>query len=146
MDSDKITLNEGLPEAEYNEVLNDLREAVFRRKPMDVYQFCATHFNVKLAEQREGLLELVKQHPALLDPATAGSGGAEGVANAAAVGSHARRQQQAAEEPRESGPEANDRSDEAHMSMQQASEHAWSSGGGGSVHGVINPAFSFGGG
>ncbi|KAJ1669661.1 hypothetical protein GGF38_002084 [Coemansia sp. RSA 25] len=139
MDSDKITLNDGHPEheAEFNEVLAELREAIFRRKPSDVYQFCATYFNVKLAEQREGLLELVKMHPTILDPtAPAAVGAAEG-------GAHARLGES---EPRESGPEASDSHDSAYMAMQQASEHAWTNGGGGSVHGVINPAFSFGGG
>ncbi|KAJ2831587.1 hypothetical protein GGI24_001526 [Coemansia furcata] len=150
MDSDKITLNDGNPEheAEFNEVLAELREAIFRRKPSDVYQFCATHFNLKLAEQREGLLELVKMHPAILDPTaplaaaagtSSGAGEAEGASGAGT--SHARHQ---VEEPRESGPEANDSHDEPYMAMRQASEHAWSNGGGDSVHGIINPAFSFG--
>ncbi|KAJ2696817.1 hypothetical protein H4218_004356 [Coemansia sp. IMI 209128] len=151
MDSDKITLNDGHPEheAEFNEVLTELREAIFRRKPSDVYQFCATHFNQKLAEQREGLLELVKMHPTILDPtapvaaAAGGSSGAGEAEGASGAGSsHARLQ---AEEPRESGPEANDSHDEPYMSMRQASELAWSNGGGDSVHGIINPAFSFGG-
>ncbi|KAJ2040492.1 hypothetical protein GGI08_008058, partial [Coemansia sp. S2] len=149
MDSDKITLNDGHSEheAEFNEVLAELREAIFRRKPSDVYQFCATYFNLKLAEQREGLLELVKMHPAILDPtapvaagSASGAGEAEGASGAGS--SHARHQ---VEEPRESGPEANDSHDEPYMSMRQASEHAWSNGGSDSVHGIINPAFSFGG-
>ncbi|KAJ2363225.1 hypothetical protein IW150_006793, partial [Coemansia sp. RSA 2607] len=70
MDSEKSTLSDVHStehEAEYMEVLTELREAVFRRRPADVYQFCAQHFQQKLAEQREGLLELVKMHPGILD-------------------------------------------------------------------------------
>ncbi|ORX69025.1 camp-dependent protein kinase regulatory subunit [Linderina pennispora] len=64
MDSEKTTLSENHAEyeAEIIEVLGELREAVFRRQPSDIYQFCATYFNEKLAEQREGLLELASSH------------------------------------------------------------------------------------
>ncbi|KAJ1813205.1 hypothetical protein LPJ75_003290 [Coemansia sp. RSA 2598] len=91
MDSEKTTLSDGHSEheAEYNEVLAELREAVFRRKPTDVYQFCASHFNQKLAEQREGLLELVKMHPGILDSTAPPTAVAAGEPSASAAGTSA---------------------------------------------------------
>ncbi|KAJ2786275.1 hypothetical protein GGI15_001642 [Coemansia interrupta] len=163
MDSEKSTLSDvhsSEHEAEYTEVLTELREAVFRRRPADVYQFCAQHFQQKLAEQRAGLLELVKMHPGILDssaPATAvaassaapaESSGSESRAAGVATSTGSMHQDEA---PQESGPEADDGSDGPHVRMRHASEHAWSSGGGDGhgaadgVYGMINPAFSFGG-
>ncbi|KAJ1645629.1 hypothetical protein J3B02_001259 [Coemansia erecta] len=165
MDSEKTTLSDGHSEheAEYNEVLAELREAVFRRKPTDVYQFCASHFNQKLAEQREGLLELVKMHPGILDstaPATAvaaseppvsaaGTSATPGpISTSAAVGASASSSGSSSmhqgEAPRESGPEADGEEDGPHMRMRQASEHAWSNSGSDSAYAMINPNFSFG--
>ncbi|KAJ2002880.1 hypothetical protein GGI04_003170 [Coemansia thaxteri] len=155
MDSEKTTLSDGHGEheAEFNEVLSELREAIFRRKPADVYQFCATHFNAKLAEQREGLLELVKMNPGILDSTMSGpsgSGGDAGIGNGAEAGSSATGSSAAPrhqdEEPRESGPESSENREEPYLAMQQASEHAWSNGEGDAVCGIINPEFSFGGG
>ncbi|KAJ2720594.1 hypothetical protein GGI07_004511 [Coemansia sp. Benny D115] len=175
MDSEKTTLSDGHSEhdAEFNEVLAELRDAVFRRRPSDIYQFCASYFNQKLAEQREGLLELVKMNPSILDsaaaPATAATAaGAAGVAATAtsvaasandtsatpapslstaapakSVSSASSMHQD--EAPRESGPEDDDSQDDPHLHMRQASEHAWSSSGGGdAVYAMINPNFSFG--
>ncbi|KAJ2557500.1 hypothetical protein EV175_001312 [Coemansia sp. RSA 1933] len=164
MDSEKTTLNDGNHEheAEYNEVLGELREAIFRRRPSDVYQFCSSHFHQKLSEQREGLLELVKMNPGILESVgTAGGSAGRGVS--ASAGSTASRAMSASstsvaavaassssslqmrqEPPRESGPEARDGADDAHPSLRQASEHAWSSGQSSSMHSMINPNFSFG--
>ncbi|KAI9504938.1 hypothetical protein GGI25_001737 [Coemansia spiralis] len=169
MDSEKTTLSDVNPEhdAEYNEVLAELRDAIFRRRPSDVYQFCSSFFHQKLSEQREGLLELVKLHPGILDSsgqvstaaaaATAGAGGRDA---APSVGSNAstktgRMSSSSAsnlnaaamrqdETPRESGPEASDSTDQQSLSMRQASEHAWGNSSGDSVYGMINPSFSFG--
>ncbi|KAJ2707210.1 hypothetical protein FB645_000887 [Coemansia sp. IMI 203386] len=165
MDSEKTTLSDGHSEheAEYNEVLAELREAVFRRKPTDVYQFCASHFNQKLAEQREGLLELVKMHPGILDssaPAAAGEAAGEAsgsgarasatpAAMTAAVGvstsSSGSSSMHQDEAPRESGPDEDEDEDGPHMRMRQASEHAWSNSGSDGAYAMINPNFSFGG-
>ncbi|KAJ2738155.1 hypothetical protein H4S06_006499, partial [Coemansia sp. BCRC 34490] len=162
MDSEKTTLSDVIGhehEAEYNEVLTELREAIFRRRPSDVYQFCSTHFHQKLSEQREGLLELVKMNPGILDssaPAAAAAGGGAGMSrgaaaavsasmsadsaatramssssissSAAAAGAPSSSASMRQETPRESGPEARDDADESGLSLQQASEHAWSSG------------------
>ncbi|KAJ1898942.1 hypothetical protein LPJ66_002442, partial [Kickxella alabastrina] len=70
MEPEKSTLSDrhSEHEVEYVDILSDLREAVYRRRPTDIYQFCATYFNQKLAEQREGLLALLKMHPNILDP------------------------------------------------------------------------------
>ncbi|KAJ2288382.1 hypothetical protein IWW55_006518, partial [Coemansia sp. RSA 2706] len=134
MDSEKTTLSDSRPEheAEYNEVLGELRDAVFRMRPADVYQFCASYFDQKLAEQREGLLKLIDLHPDILD-ATAGR--ARGGSAAAGPSFHQN------EAPRETGPEAGDGHDDPHMRMRHASEHAWSGSGAG---GMLNPDFSFG--
>ncbi|KAJ1798661.1 hypothetical protein LPJ59_002354 [Coemansia sp. RSA 2399] len=163
MDSEKTTLSDANHEheAEYNEVLAELRDAIFRRRPSDVYQYCLTHFHHKLAEQREGLLELVKMNPGILDssgPASSGVG--RGVstsaasttagamsASSASVGAGASSSSSLSmrqEPPRESGPEARDGADDAHPSLRQASEHAWSSAQSSSMHSMINPRFSFG--
>ncbi|KAJ1728160.1 hypothetical protein LPJ72_005600 [Coemansia sp. Benny D160-2] len=178
MDSEKTTLSDVIGhehEAEYNEVLTELREAIFRRRPSDVYQFCSTHFHQKLSEQREGLLELVKMNPGILDssaPAAAAAGGGAGMSrgaaaavsasmsadsaatramssssissSAAAAGAPSSSASMRQETPRESGPEARDDADESGLSLQQASEHAWSSGQSGTMHSMINPNFSFG--
>ncbi|KAJ2847392.1 hypothetical protein GGI22_005989, partial [Coemansia erecta] len=164
MDSEKTTLSDANHEheAEYNEVLAELRDAIFRRRPSDVYQYCLTHFHHKLAEQREGLLELVKMNPDILDPSgPAGSGTGRGVSASAAsttagamsaasagVGAAAASSSSSLsmrqEPPRESGPEARDGADDAHPSLRQASEHAWSRAQGSSMHSMINPSFSFG--
>ncbi|KAJ2161885.1 hypothetical protein GGF46_001076 [Coemansia sp. RSA 552] len=163
MDSEKTTLSDGHlrpeSEAEYNEVLAELRDAVFRGRPADVYQFCATYFDQKLAEQREGLLKIIDMHPGILDLAGPNT-------TAAGTGAAARDERRAGpsnssnghgnEAPRESGPEDGDGHDEP--LMRHASEHAWSGGGGDSsggdgsggvgndaaVCGMINPDFSFG--
>ncbi|KAJ2712878.1 hypothetical protein H4R19_002535, partial [Coemansia spiralis] len=142
MDSDKTTLNESRPEheAEYSEVLSELRDAVFQMRPTDVYQFCATYFDQKLAEQREGLLKIIDLNPGVLDVAAApaavssssrGAGAmppsSSAVAVAAATGVRSSHQDEA---PRESGPEEGDRQDGA-PSQFQASEHAWSGSGSG---------------
>ncbi|KAJ1541720.1 hypothetical protein HK405_010479 [Cladochytrium tenue] len=42
--------------AEFPEILKDLNREVLRAQPKDIYQFCATYFNNKLAEQRAKLL------------------------------------------------------------------------------------------
>ncbi|KAJ1665655.1 hypothetical protein IW140_003124 [Coemansia sp. RSA 1813] len=169
MDSEKTTLSDANHEheAEYSEVLAELRDAIFRRRPSDVYQFCSTHFHQKLSEQREGLLELVKMNPGILDssgPAgtgtTAGRGVSASVAStatgamsassasasaaAAAAGSPSSSLSMRQEPPRESGPEARDGADDGNPSLRQASEHAWSSGQSSSMHTMINPNFSFG--
>ncbi|KAJ1738229.1 hypothetical protein LPJ78_005305 [Coemansia sp. RSA 989] len=145
MDSEKTTLNDTRAEheTEYNEVLSELREAVFRIRPSDVYQFCASYFDQKLAEQREGLLKLIDMNPGVLDAAStsAEQAGAAGEASNAAG-----RSQQPNEAPRETGPETSDSHDDAHVRMRNASEHAWSSGGtSGAMSSMINPNFSFGG-
>ncbi|KAJ1936908.1 hypothetical protein EC988_008053, partial [Linderina pennispora] len=134
MDSEKTTLSENHAEyeAEIIEVLGELREAVFRRQPSDIYQFCATYFNEKLAEQREGLLELVKMNPSILDsgPATAHTG----------VGSS---RATASEVPRETRPSTRDSQED--FRMRQASSHAWSEGvPAEAANGLLNPDFSFG--
>ncbi|KAJ2196818.1 hypothetical protein IW144_002733, partial [Coemansia sp. RSA 522] len=69
MDSEKTTLSDSRPEheAEYNDVLGELRDSVFRTRPSDVYQFCASYFDQKLSEQREGLLKIIDMHPSILD-------------------------------------------------------------------------------
>ncbi|KAJ1728984.1 hypothetical protein LPJ61_003745 [Coemansia biformis] len=150
MDSGKTMLNEGRAEheAEYNEVLSELRNAVFQMRPTDVYQFCATYFDQKLAEQREGLLKLIDMNPGILDVAAPAAGGsrAAGASSAAAAAAGARAHQD--EAPRESGPEEDDRQDDSSINMRQASEHAWSgssnSAAAGPAGGMINPNFSFG--
>ncbi|KAI9475250.1 camp-dependent protein kinase regulatory subunit [Coemansia mojavensis] len=114
MDSEKTTLNDTRAEheTEYNEVLSELREAVFRIRPSDVYQFCASYFDQKLAEQREGLLKLIDMNPGVLDAAStsAEQAGAAGEASNAAG-----RSQQPNEAPRETGPETSDSHDDAHV-------------------------------
>ncbi|KAI8621947.1 camp-dependent protein kinase regulatory subunit [Chytriomyces sp. MP71] len=44
--------------AEFPEILKDLNREVLRAQPKDIYQFCATYFHQKLAEQRKELIEL----------------------------------------------------------------------------------------
>ncbi|KAJ3129358.1 hypothetical protein HK100_008673 [Physocladia obscura] len=44
--------------AEFPEILKDLNREVLRAQPKDIYQFCATYFHTKLAEQRKELIEL----------------------------------------------------------------------------------------
>ncbi|KAJ3113224.1 hypothetical protein HK100_002055 [Physocladia obscura] len=44
--------------AEFPEILKDLNREVLRAQPKDIYQFCATYFHNKLAEQRKELIEL----------------------------------------------------------------------------------------
>ncbi|KAJ3113752.1 hypothetical protein HK100_001889 [Physocladia obscura] len=44
--------------AEFPEILKDLNREVLRAQPKDIYQFCATYFHSKLAEQRKELIEL----------------------------------------------------------------------------------------
>ncbi|KAI8322258.1 camp-dependent protein kinase regulatory subunit [Martensiomyces pterosporus] len=166
MDSEKTTLsdNHSEHESEFVEVLADLREAVFRHRPSDVYQFCATYFNQKLAEQREGLLTLVKMNPSILDSSDPASATVSGAANSSSAGGsreggasnsvaaastsastqQQQHQQQPTEQPRETGPEANDSQDDPHMRMRQSSAHAWSENGHEAVSQIINPAFSFG--
>ncbi|KAJ1942658.1 hypothetical protein FBU59_003137 [Linderina macrospora] len=146
MDSEKTTLSEahgGEYEAEIMEVLGELREAVFRRQPSDVYQFCATYFNEKLAEQREGLLELVKMNPGILDSGPSAATAHTGVGVASGSGGGAG-EVATNEAPRETRPSTRDSSDD--FRMRQASSHAWSdsapSEAGG--HGMLNPEFSFG--
>ncbi|KAJ1900247.1 hypothetical protein LPJ66_001606 [Kickxella alabastrina] len=174
MEPEKSTLSDrhSEHEAEYVDILSDLREAVYRRRPTDIYQFCATYFNQKLAEQREGLLALLKMHPNILDPVGEGPEAAAGAATATATATAATAAAAAStstpggisaasglhngsssrsstssmhqdETPRESGPEANGNQGDSHSCMQQASEHAWTSSG--SACGMINPNFSFGG-
>ncbi|KAJ2482431.1 hypothetical protein IWW56_001089 [Coemansia sp. RSA 2131] len=144
MDSEKTTLSDSRPEheAEYNDVLGELRDAVFRMRPSDVYQFCASYFDQKLAEQREGLLKLIDMHPGILD-STASVGHRDASTAAPAEAGPSFHQNEA---PRESGPEAGNEHDDSHMRMRHASEHAWSSGGASSdaAGGIINPNFSFG--
>ncbi|KAJ1961957.1 hypothetical protein GGI12_002950 [Dipsacomyces acuminosporus] len=163
MDSEKTTINDTLSEheAEFNEVLADLREAVFRTRPSDVYQFCATYFNQKLAEQREGLLVLVKMNPGILDSTgpnsaaaaaagpstshrTTSNSASSATANIQQQQQQQQQQQSVEQQPRETGPEANDSQDEPHLSMRQASVHAWSENEHDAGAQMFNPAFSFG--
>ncbi|KAJ3028258.1 UNVERIFIED_CONTAM: hypothetical protein HDU68_002065 [Siphonaria sp. JEL0065] len=44
--------------AEFPEILKDLNREVLRAQPKDIYQFCATYFHHKLADQRKELIEL----------------------------------------------------------------------------------------
>ncbi|KAJ3384738.1 hypothetical protein HDU84_002677 [Entophlyctis sp. JEL0112] len=44
--------------AEFPALLKDLNREVLRAQPKDIYQFCATYFHNKLAEQRRELIEL----------------------------------------------------------------------------------------
>ncbi|KAJ2793971.1 hypothetical protein H4R21_005684, partial [Coemansia helicoidea] len=131
MGSDKTTLNESRAEheAEYNEVLGELRDAVFQLRPTDVYQFCATYFDQKLAEQREGLLKIIDMNPGVLDVAAPAAGSRGAAAQSSAAARSSGHQDEA---PRESGPEEGDRQDGV---PSQASEHAWSSGGSGGAGG-----------
>ncbi|KAJ2612168.1 hypothetical protein H4S08_002826 [Coemansia sp. RSA 1365] len=156
MDSEKTTLSDNRieHEAEYVEVLAELRDAVFRVRPSDVYQFCASFFDQKLAEQREGLLKIIDMNPGILDavPPTAGMGGrgisagscshdASGTPIQTTLSGSGIAQSEA---PRESGPEVESNHDDQHMSMRHASEHAWSSASAEPAGGMINPNFSFG--
>ncbi|KAJ2779915.1 hypothetical protein H4R18_003730 [Coemansia javaensis] len=142
MDSDKTTLNEGRAEheAEYSEVLGELRDAVFQMRPTDVYQFCASYFDQKLAEQREGLLKIIDMNPGVLD--AAGSGG-RGPPPQQSQQPQPQPQPQS-EAPRELGP---DESGGTAAGLRGAAEQrAWDGGsdGDGGAHGTINPDFSFG--
>ncbi|KAJ3101297.1 hypothetical protein HDU97_001537 [Phlyctochytrium planicorne] len=44
--------------AEFPEILKDLNREVLRHQPKDIYQFCATYFHKKLADQRSKLIEI----------------------------------------------------------------------------------------
>ncbi|KAJ2714731.1 hypothetical protein H4S00_005066, partial [Coemansia sp. D1744] len=135
MDSEKTTLSDSRPEheAEYNDVLGELRDSVFRTRPSDVYQFCASYFDQKLSEQREGLLKIIDMHPSILD-STAQAKHRDASTEAGPSLHNA---------PRESGPESGEH-DDSHMRMRHASEHAWSSTSNDVGGGLINPNFSFG--
>lgn len=151
MDSEKTTLSEQHSaaelETEYNQVLLELRQAIFRQRPSDVYQFCACHFQQKLGEQREGLLELARMNPGILNTARTSSGGGGGgpmdsSTAAATVGTSTGgtpSTHQDENPPRETGPSSGE--DEVLAENQAASEHAW---GGGASGSMFNPEFSFG--
>ncbi|KAI7834386.1 cyclic nucleotide-binding-like protein [Kickxella alabastrina] len=133
MEPEKSTLSDrhSEHEAEYVDILSDLREAVYRRRPTDIYQFCATYFNQK------GALALLKMHPNILDPVGEGPEAAAGAATATATAATA-----VTAVASQTRPEANGNQDDSHSCMRQASEHAWTSSG--SACGMINPNFSFG--
>ncbi|KAI9333542.1 cyclic nucleotide-binding-like protein [Zopfochytrium polystomum] len=49
--------------ANFPEILKDLNREVLRSQPKDIYQFCATYFHKKLAEQRSKLVNYVAGKP-----------------------------------------------------------------------------------
>ncbi|KAI9331116.1 cyclic nucleotide-binding-like protein [Zopfochytrium polystomum] len=50
--------------AAFPEILKDLNREVMRSQPKDIYQFCATYFFNKLADQRAGLISFAAAKPA----------------------------------------------------------------------------------